>query len=197
MAHQAVDRPHRIAHGAQRASELGERREPAGGLAMRRRVEGHDPEAGAPSACVSPSNRPARLPQPCTSTTVGPAPHSQAASVCPSLSTLNRRPEARNASSPLRGSFRGGVQKIVSAQRAAIPGATDPTVVNTARSASTRAGARLIGDGRGWVESWSALRVTRVAGIRPDPGVSRETGSGAKAHPGRGDCCHPVPLGPR
>ena len=44
-----------------------------------------------------------------------------------------------NASSAPRGSCRGGVQKIVSAHRAATPGATRPTVPNAVRSAHNRA----------------------------------------------------------
>ena len=80
---------------------------------------------------------------------VGPAPHSHAASSWPSHVTLNPRPVARNASSPLRGSCRGGVQNIVSAQRAATSGAMEPTVRNTARSARTRTGARFMDEGIG------------------------------------------------
>jgi hypothetical protein len=53
---------------------------------------------------------------------------------CPSLATLRREPVARKASSAGRGVCRGGRQKMDSAQRAATPGATEPTVRNAVRS---------------------------------------------------------------
>jgi hypothetical protein len=43
-------------------------------------------------------------------------------------------PLARKVSSAGRGLFRGGRQKIVSAHRAATPGATEPTVRKAVRS---------------------------------------------------------------
>jgi hypothetical protein len=61
-------------------------------------------------------------------------PHVQTARSRPSLRTVCRRPVARKASSERRGTYRGGLHKIVSAQRAATPGATDPTVRKAVRS---------------------------------------------------------------
>jgi hypothetical protein len=70
----------------------------------------------------------------------GPFPQLQTARSRFSLRTVRRSPVDRNASSDARGLCRGGLQKMVSAQRAATPGATDPTVrkaVRTSQSGGT------------------------------------------------------------
>ena len=72
MADDPVDRADFIAHGAERPRELGQRGEAAGGLAVRRTVIGDDPKPRLEHAAPMTLKRPARLPHPWTSTTVGP-----------------------------------------------------------------------------------------------------------------------------
>ena len=89
MAHHAVHRPDGVAHRAERAGELGERGEPTGRAAVRRRVVGHHPEArlcqrhrqrsepaGAAAPSRAPAPRSARCPTP-TPRAFAPAGHAE------------------------------------------------------------------------------------------------------------------------
>ena len=93
----------------------------------------------SPGPCAP--NRPARLPQPCASRTDRPSPHAHAASSSPSAAHGDRAcrwPETPRPPGAARAAE--GVQKMVSAQRAATFGATVPTVRNAVRSSQSGRG---------------------------------------------------------
>ncbi len=74
---------------------------------------------------------------PWTRSTVGPSPHSQAARVQASSSSVNACPGTPSAVGALAGDGRSGVEKRLSAQRSIADGATRPTPEATAEMTRT------------------------------------------------------------